>query len=261
METEKITILPGKNKKGNKENFDKLEILIGQKIGIVGPTGSGKSQLLYDLERLAEGNTKTKRKILINDRIPPAEFRHDATKKIIGYLTQHMNFLTDTTVKDFLEIHLDARGKSRKKHLIEKIIESANKITGEPITPNANLLVLSGGQSRALMVADLAYVSESPIILIDEIENAGIRKEKALELLSEKGKIVFLVTHDPRLALNTDKRLVMKSGAIAQIIYTSIKERGIAHYLSWIEEYILDVREDIRVGKRIEELKLICTPM
>jgi len=111
------------------------------------------------------------------------------------------------------------------------------------------------------MVADLAYVSESPIILIDEIENAGIRKEKALELLSKKGKIVFLVTHDPRLALNTDKRLVMRSGAITQIIYTSIKERGIAHYLSWIEEYILEVREDIRLGKRVEELKLICTPM
>jgi len=66
---------------------------------------------------------------------------------------------------------------------------------------------------------------------------------------------------DPRLALNTGKRLVMKSGAINQIIYTSIKERGIAHYLSWIEEYILQIREDIRLGKRVEELKLICTPI
>jgi ABC-type lipoprotein export system ATPase subunit len=261
MKIKKITILSGVDKKGNKENFTKLEIVSGQKIGIVGPTGSGKSQLLYDIERLAQGNTKTKREILINDKKPPAEFRHDASKKIIGYLTQHMNFLTDASVKDFLELHLDARGKSHKKHLVDEIIESANKVTGEPIMPEANLLVLSGGQSRALMVADLAYISESPIILIDEIENAGIRKEKALELLSEKGKIVFLVTHDPRLALNTDKRLVMKSGAINQIIHTSIKERGIAHYLSWIEEYILEVREDIRIGKRIEELKLICTPM
>ena len=48
---------------------------------------------------------------------------------------------------------------------------------------------------------------------------------------------------------------------IIRVIYTSIKERGIAHYLSWIEEYILEVREDIRMGKRIEALKLICTPM
>ena len=148
MKIRKITILQGVDKEGDRENFDRLEILTGQKIGIVGPTGSGKSQLLYDIERLAQGNTKTKRKVLINDKIPPAEFRHDASKKIIGYLTQHMNFLTDTTVKDFLEIHLDARGKGHKKHLIKEIIESANKVTGEPIAPKANLLVLSGGQSR-----------------------------------------------------------------------------------------------------------------
>lgn len=47
---------------------------------------------------------------------------------------------------------------------------------------------LSGGQSRALMIADTALLSSSPIVLIDEIENAGVDRKKALELLVRKEK-------------------------------------------------------------------------
>ena len=56
---------------------------------------------------------------------------------------------------------------------------------------------LSGGQSRALMIADTAYISESPIVLIDEIENAGVDRRQAIELLAKKEKIIFVSTHDP----------------------------------------------------------------
>ena len=174
-----------------------------------------------------------------------------------------MNFMTDTTVYNFLKMHIKTRGKYQTKEdaekLIKKIINDANTITGEEIKKNTNLLILSGGQSRALMVADLAHVSQSPIILIDEIENAGIRIKKALNLLIKKGKFIFLVTHDPILALDTDKRLVISNGAISKVICTSAKEKEIANYLSWINNYVLDIREDVRNGKQIEELKLKCT--
>ena len=74
MKIKNITILPGYNKKKEKESKKKIEILEGQKIGIVGHTGSGKSQLLYDIEKLAYGETKTKRKILINGKRPDKNF-------------------------------------------------------------------------------------------------------------------------------------------------------------------------------------------
>ena len=64
---EKLTLLPGTDKSGNKENFEKLEILKGEILCIVGPTGSGKSRLLADIEWTAQGDTPTKRHILIND--------------------------------------------------------------------------------------------------------------------------------------------------------------------------------------------------
>jgi len=263
MKIEKLTILPGRGKENKEESFDEIEIYSGQKIGIVGATGSGKSQLLYDIEKLTQGETKTGRKVLINDKKASEELRVNPSRKIIGYLTQHMNFMTDATVYDFLKTHIITRGKheslEKTEKLIREIIFKANTITGEEVYLDTNLLILSGGQSRALMVADLAYVSDSPIILIDEIENAGIRVKNALDLLLDKGKIVFLVTHDPVLALDTDKRLVMKNGAISDVLDSSVKEREIARELSRINNYVLDVRDDIREGKIVEELKLVCT--
>lgn len=51
------------------------------------------------------------------------------------------------------------------------------------------------------MIADIALICDSPIVLIDEIENAGIDKERALSLLQKKDKLVLVVTHDPHTAL------------------------------------------------------------
>jgi len=257
---EKITILPGINKFGKKENFEKIDIKKGEVIAIVGHTGAGKSQLLYDIERLAQKDTKSKRKILVNNEIPEKELRFNPKRKLIASLAQSMNFLTDISVKDFLQLHLESRGKKAKPGLIKEVIEEANKITGEAISPEANLLNLSGGQSRALMISDVANISISPIILIDEIENAGIKKEQAIKVLVEEGKIILIVTHDPSLALNTNKRIIIKDGGIVKILNTTLKEKGIAYYLNWIESYSLGIREKIRKGQEIKDIKIYCEP-
>ncbi|MBN2198119.1 ATP-binding cassette domain-containing protein [Candidatus Wolfebacteria bacterium] len=260
-EITKITILPGINKLGEKENFKKIDIKKGEVVAIVGHTGAGKSQLLYDIERLAQKDTKSKRKILVNDEIPDKELRFNPKRKLIASLAQSMNFFTDMAVGDFLKLHLESRGKKSKKGLIEEVIKEANKITGEAISSKMNLLNLSGGQSRALMVSDVANISVSPIVLIDEIENAGIKKEEAIKILVEEGKIILIVTHDPSLALNTDKRIIIKNGGIVDVLNTSLKEKGIAHYLNWIESFGLDIREKIRKGKKIENVEIYCEPI
>jgi len=266
----KITILPGLNKFNKKEKFEKIEIKKGEVVALVGPTGAGKSQLLYDIEKLAQRDTKSKRKILVNNKTPDKEFnnktpdkewRFNPERKLIASLAQTMNFLTDMSVENFLKLHLESRGKKIKKGLFKEVIKEANEITGEAISPKMNLLNLSGGQSRALMVSDVANISISPIILIDEIENAGIRKEKAIEILVEEGKIVLIVTHDPSLALSADKRIVIKNGGVVKILDTTLKEKGIAYYLNWIEGYNLDIREKIRQGDKIKKVKIYCEPI
>jgi ABC-type lipoprotein export system ATPase subunit len=191
--------------KRHSDAVSEIEIARGEIIGIVGPTGSGKSTLIADIEQFALGDTPSGRRILINGLAPASELRSDPRKKLVAQLSQNMHFLADMSVGEFLRMHAKSRGKV--PGLADKVIALANTLTGEPVNPAFQLTILSGGQSRALMVADIAVISDSPIVLIDEIENAGIKKQEALRLLSGEGKIVVVVTHDPMLALMAPRAL------------------------------------------------------
>jgi len=244
-----ISILAGRNKTGKTEKFERLDIHCGEIIGIVGPTGSGKSALIEDIEQLAQRDTTTTRQILLNGRIPDPDLRYDPKKKLIAQLSQNMNFLADMSVEEFLKLHAKCRGKN--PNLVDQVIEAANALTGEPIRKDMNLTILSGGQSRSLMVADVAFISDSPIVLIDEIENAGIKKHEALKLLSGNGKIILVVTHDPILALMTKRRIIMKTGGVEKVIATTENETELSVHLNRIDQELLLIRERVRHGQEI----------
>ena len=218
-----LTLISGYNKSGEKENFDELEIKKSQIIAIVGPTGAGKSRLLQDIEWMAQKDTPTKRQILINGQVPDIKKRYASNNKLVAQLSQNMNFVMDLKVKEFLQLHAQSRLIDNIDETVDKIIYEANKLAGESFKEDTDITSLSGGQSRALMIADTAILSKSPIVLIDEIENAGIDRKKALELLVSKDKIVLMATHDPTLALIADKRIVINNGGIKNIIQTSEK--------------------------------------
>lgn len=245
-----ITILPGKDKDGNKENFKEIILEKSNVISIVGPTGSGKSRLLSDIDWLAQGDTPTGRKILVNGQKPNSTMRFSTQDKIVAELSQNMNFVMDLTVKEFIELHSKSRLIDPKEK-IKKIIEDANNLAGEKFSLDTNITELSGGQSRALMISDTANLSKSPIVLIDEIENAGIDRKKAVELLMSQDKIVIISTHDPTLALMADKRIVIKNGGIYKIIETSVNERKILNKLEGIDEYLETLRNNLRNGQKI----------
>jgi ABC-type lipoprotein export system ATPase subunit len=81
--------------------------------------------------------------------------------------------------------------------MIEDTLAFANQLTGEPVIPSNRMTELSGGQTRALLIADATVICDTPIVLLDEVENAGIHRSRALELLRQHRKIFIFVTHDP----------------------------------------------------------------
>lgn len=253
IKIESITILGGNDKYGKAEEIE-LTIHAGEIICIVGPTGSGKSRLLADIEWVAQQDTPTNRKILINGQLPDMRCRYSVEHKLVAQLSQNMNFIMDLTVEEFVSMHAESRMLENIEEVTSNIIVKANELAGEQFAPDTPVTSLSGGQSRALMIADTAYLSSSPIVLIDEIENAGIDRQSALRLLIDKQKIVLMATHDPILALMGDKRIVIKNGGISKVIPTSEKERGNLVRLTAIDRKMLAIREVLRSGGQIDEI-------
>lgn len=247
-----ITILAGKDKHGNMENFESLTIKRSEIVSIVGPTGSGKSRLLADIEWAANKDTPTERVILINGEKPDYSIRFSTSNKLVAQLSQNMNFVMDLTVREFLELHAKSRMVENEQEVVLKIIEAANELAGEKFNLDTPVTGLSGGQSRALMIADTAILSTSPIVLIDEIENAGIDRKRALNLLVNEEKIVLMATHDPSLALMADKRIVIKNGGINKVIETGAKEKEVLKELEKMDKIINSMRARLRGGETID---------
>jgi len=248
-----LTIIAGQDKSGNKEGFESVKINKSEIISIVGPTGSGKSRLLADIEWAANGDTPTKRSILINEQIPDKKWRFSSGNKLVAQLSQNMNFVMDLSAREFLELHAKSRMVENEEVVISKIIEAANHLAGEKFDLDTPITSLSGGQSRALMIADTAILSTSPIVLIDEIENAGIDRKKALKLLVNSDKIVLMATHDPSLALMADKRIVIKNGGIYKIIETKDEEKAMLLELEKMDKVIQRMRNSLRKGETINK--------
>jgi len=251
-----LTIISGYNKFSEAENFESLKIEKSQIIAIVGPTGAGKSRLLQDIEWMAQKDTPTKRQILINDEIPDIKKRFASNNKLVAQLSQNMNFVMDLKVKEFLQLHAQSRLIENIDETVEKIITEANNLAGETFKEDTDITSLSGGQSRALMIADTAILSKSPIVLIDEIENAGIDRKKALNLLVSKDKIVLMATHDPTLALIADKRIVINNGGIVNILETTAKEKELLDELEIYDEKFKNMRSALRYGQTLDNIRL-----
>lgn len=248
-----LTIYPGQNKSGEPETFAPFTIRSSQIISIVGPTGSGKSRLLADIEWAAQGDTPTKRSIMINGKQPDPQWRYSSNNKLVAQLSQNMNFVMDLTAREFVTMHAASRHVENPQEVVEKILGEANRLAGERFKPETAVTALSGGQSRALMIADTAVLSASPIVLIDEIENAGIDRKKALDTLVSEDKIVLMATHDPLLALMADKRIVIANGGIVRIIETSPEEKKILEKLNTLDQVMQRARMDLRLGKVLKE--------
>jgi ABC-type lipoprotein export system ATPase subunit len=247
-----LEIRRGRDKSGEPERFD-LVFKPGDVVCLVGPTGAGKSRFLGDIECLAQGDTPTGRTVWIDGQAPAPESRFTGEGKIVAQITQNMNFVMDLPVAEFLKMHAESRALAAPESAMQRVLEAAISMAGEPFGPETPLTQLSGGQSRALMIADAAFLSPKPVVLIDEIENAGVDRTRALEFFVDQGKIVLLSTHDPLLALSGARRLVIRHGAVQQVIEPSPQEEANRVRLAALDRRLGRLRERLRLGERLDE--------
>ena len=247
----RLDILGGRDKGGVEEPVRRLTLRVGQAVALVGATGSGKSQVLADVESLAGGDSPSGRVILIDGAPPADELRWSPSFRPVAQVSQGMRYLLDMQVGPFLAMHAEIRGIGDTARCVAEVIEAACGLCGEPFGAKTQLAALSGGQSRALMIADAGLLSRSPIILVDEIENAGIDREQAIDFLVDAGKIALIATHDPLIALRADQRVIMRNGAMQQVLERSSSERAALRWLEAQEGAITALRASLRAGGRL----------
>lgn len=247
---EALTVLGGTDKRDRAEALD-LTLRPGDVVALVGPTGSGKSRFLADVEWLADGDTPTRRRVLLDGATADAAKRLSLSGRLVAQLSQNMHFVMDMAVGPFLCAHAESRLLPDPEAAAAEVVALANQLAGEPFDAATPLTALSGGQSRALMIADVARLCASPVVLVDEIENAGIDRRRAISLLTGSGKIVLVATHDPLLALLASRRLVFSGGAVAAVLETSPAERLALEELAALDAVLARAREDLRHGRTV----------
>ena len=124
---DKITVLGGLDKNGMPEKIKRLEIEAGEVLAVVGPTGSGKTQLISDIEQYAVEETLTGRSVLINNQPVNKNKDKRSLRYLIAQVSQNMNFVIDMSIEEFLLMHAQVRGIRAPAQTIEEVLAITNQ--------------------------------------------------------------------------------------------------------------------------------------
>jgi lipoprotein-releasing system ATP-binding protein len=195
-----------------------LAIAGNELVAITGPSGSGKSSLLYLLGLL---DLPTAGEVRINGRatahMDEAE-RAAVRLSTLGFVFQFHFLLPEFTALDNVALPMKALGALRESEMRERahrLLASLGLAEHALKRPDQ----LSGGQRQRVAVAR-ALANDPPVILADEPTGSLDSKSSEQvflilrELVDAQGKTVIAVTHDLDLAHRMDRRIVLEDGAI-----------------------------------------------
>jgi len=194
-----------------------FEIKAGQMVGVVGPTGSGKSTIVSLIPRFYDPSGG---KVSV-DGVDLREYRLQGLRSQIAYVLQETVLFRGTVAENIAY----GRGSATRDEIIQAA-QLAN--TGEFIVKmpqGYDTMVgdrgdtLSGGQRQRIGIAR-ALIRNNPILILDEPTAAlDTESEKlvmeALERLM-KGRTVITIAHRLSTIRNSDKIVVLKDGVVSE---------------------------------------------
>ena len=194
-----------------------MEIKQGEMVALMGPSGSGKSTLLNIIGGLLSGDSGT---IQLGDKSygtkSPANVV-DVRRESVGWIFQDFHLLDNLTAVDNVAIALELSGLSSKE--ADEAAKIALSKVGLADRMHHVPDQLSGGQQQRVAIArDIA--GNRPVLLADEpTGNLDIASGKeVLQLFKELCHdevdpiSILMVTHDPDLASNADRMLLLNDG-------------------------------------------------
>lgn len=217
VETRQLTRIYG-NGEQQIRALDNVSITIakGEFVAVMGPSGSGKSTLLNMIGAL---DRPTSGQVLVNGQDLATIRDEDAFRaKTVGFMFQLHNLIPTLTAKENVELPMIGtsenrqRGKRAKELLaLVGLGDRVNHLPGQ----------LSGGQRQRVAVAR-ALANNPPLVLADEPTGsldttAGQELMGLLRELNQSQATTFIiVTHDPAVARQTKRVLIMADGKIVR---------------------------------------------
>ncbi len=193
-----------------------LNIEAGEFVSIMGSSGSGKSTLLNIIGILDEKDSGTYEldgiPIENLNEVKAAEYR----SRFLGFVFQSFNLIGYKTALENVALPLYYQNVSRKERN-QRALEYLEKVGLGPWAshlPNE----LSGGQKQRVAIAR-ALITDPKIILADEPTGALDSKTthdimKLLQEINNEGKTIVVVTHEPDVAAQTKRNVILRDGVI-----------------------------------------------
>lgn len=196
-----------------------MEVNAGEFLAITGPSGSGKSSLLYLLGLL---DRPTEGRLWLNDMDVSAcndDRLADLRLGHLGFVFQSFFLLPEFTAAENVMLPMQRRGQLGRAAIQQR---TASLLTDLGLADQAGKLPkqLSGGQSQRVAIAR-ALANDPKIVLADEPTGNLDTKSSAMvqdilrRIAREQGRAVVAVTHDQAFARSADRIITVVDGRIS----------------------------------------------
>lgn len=200
-------------------NHFNLKIKAGEKIGLVGQSGAGKTTLIKAILRYFD----IKQGDILLDEISIFDLSQEALRKNLSVIPQditmfHRSILENLQIAKYdasKEEIIDACKKAKIHDDILKMKDGYDSIVGE------RGIKISGGQRQRIAIAR-AILKDAPILILDEATSSlDSKTEKQIQasldiLIEDKSKTVIAIAHRLSTLKHMDRIVVMEDGNIAE---------------------------------------------
>ncbi|QJR82588.1 ABC transporter ATP-binding protein [Alteromonas pelagimontana] len=195
-----------------------LTVNEGEFISVTGPSGSGKTTFL-NIAGLLETYTAG---VYALDGQDVSHLSDKQRSKLrnekIGFIFQSFNLIPDLNLYDNVDVPLRYRGfgKAERNKRIQQSLERVGLANRMKHLPSQ----LSGGQQQRVAIAR-ALAGEPRFLLADEpTGNLDSNMAKSvmalLQEINDNGTTIVMVTHDPELAMQTERNVFVRDGRISE---------------------------------------------